>query len=440
MAVVGIVAWGAYLPRRSALKRPEPDAVARSAAAWDEDSFTLALEAGRRSLEMHAGRDGREIDSVFLTRAGDGFEAGDRALVMALGLGEAVRIVALPPGADGPADALELALDQVETGRAGAALVLGASCGAAEGDGAAALVASGDPLVLLEGRARVNLSFLWAGGPDGVLAPARYDQREVVGPGLRSAVDRALGADTGVDHWSLSSPDGYDVARGLGFGPSPLGGDRPYSYAPGADYLLRLVELVAAAKEGDRMLAVNVGERAVASVWRAVAGGLEGSALAEGAETLDYAAHTLERRRRELEPGRVIDAMDYVREADRVLRHEGSRCTSCDRITVRSRTTSGTATELGRCDACGAGVEPVALARRATLRALTRSYLTPEERGAPTTHVVCDIDGGGRLMTELAGGESDDVEIGARVTLTLRRGYREHGRAIYFWKAVPHGD
>ena len=438
MAVAGITAWGAHLPRRSALKRPEPGAAARTAAAWDEDSFTLALEAGRRALEMHAGRGGAPIEAVFIVRAGDRFEAGDRALATALGLAEEVRTMALPAGADGAADALDLALDRVETRAAGAALVLGASCGAGDGDGAAAVVMSADPLVALERRARVNLRFLWAGGADGVLSPTRHDHLEVVAPGLRSAVDLALGSSTAVDHWSLSSPYGAGVARGLGLPACPLAGDRPYSYAPGADALLRLVDLVAGAEEGDRLLALIAGERVAAFVWQVVGAIPDAPPPAAGDEPLDYAAHALQLHLRDLEPARIIDAMDYIRDADRILRHEGSCCRACERTTLRSRTTSGTAGELTRCDACGGAVVPVPLAREATVRSFTRSFMTPEERHVPTTHVVCDIDGGGRLMTEVAGGEPDDVAIGTRVTLTLRRGYREQGRAIYFWKAVPH--
>lgn len=437
MAVPGIAAWGAHLPRRSALKRPEPGAVAGAAAAWDEDAFTLALEAGRRALEMHAGRGGWPVESVFIVRAGDRFEAGDRALVTALGLGEEIRIMALPAGPDGPVDALDLALDQVAAGSVRAALVIGASCGAGDGDGAAAVVVGADPLVALERRARVNLRFLWAGGPDGVLAPARHDEREVVTPGLRSAVGRALGSHTALDHWTLSSPGGHGAARGLDLDPAGRARGPGASYAPGADALLRLVDLLEVAREGDRMLAMTVGERATAFVWQ-VAGALPEASSPPVTEPLDYAAYTLQQRRRDLEPARIIDAMDYVRDADRVLRHEGSRCGACARVTLRSRTTSGTAGDLARCDACGGDVTVVPLARDATVRAFTRSFMTPEERDMPTTHVVCDIDDGGRIMTEVAGGEDDDVEIGTRVTLTLRRGYREHGRAIYFWKAVPH--
>jgi len=87
-AGVGIASWGCYLPRRSAIKRSDHDATPRTAAAWDEDSFTMALEAGRRCLDMHAERRGEGVDAVLVVRPGDRFEAGDRSLATALGLGD----------------------------------------------------------------------------------------------------------------------------------------------------------------------------------------------------------------------------------------------------------------------------------------------------------------------------------------------------------------
>lgn len=441
--VAGVAAWGAYLPGRTAIKRPDPGCPARTAAAWDEDTFTMAVEAARRCLAMYEGRGGAPVDSVFVVRAREPLEAGDRALLVALGLPDAVRLVALPATGDGQADALDLALSAVQTRRAAAALVVGASCAVGDGDGAAAVVVSADPLLALEARAVVNLPFLWDGGPDGALAPARYEQQEVVAPRLREVVDAVLagaGADTAdLDTWALSSFIGPAAARGLGLRSSSLGGDQPFTYAPGADLLLRVVLLCSGAGRRQRLLALNVGERAWASVWRVVADAPDSPPVSAGGATLDYAAYTREIARRGLEPGRVLDPMDYVRDAPALLRGEGARCGACGRVTARARATSGTAADHGRCDACGGDLQPVSLGREATVAAFTRSELTAAEQAQPTTYLVCDIDGGGRLMSEIAGGEDGNVAVGSRVTLTLRRGYREDGRALYFWKAVPHG-
>lgn len=449
----GIEAWGHYLPRTLAHKSPQPDVAARTAASWDEDTFTMGVEAGRECLRMRdrhpAASDLSPIEAVFTIRSAEPYEGGVRPLLTALGLGDEVRMIELPAGDDGPADALDLALAQVGSAALRSVLVIGASChprpGESEalGDGAAAVIVGSEPLFESLGVAFANLGFFWSGGAEGQLVPKRFEQREVAGPGLRGVTERALNtqgwAGAQIDAWSLSSPAGHHLARELELDPGPLGEDQPYSYATGADLLIRLAALCDSAKAEDRLLAVNLGERAHAFLWRASAELPARAGTAYPAPRwIDYAAYTLAAKSRELSARQDIDPMDYLREADAVLRLEGSRCRSCARVMVMSSVTSGAGPFQGRCDECGGPVEPVALARRGSVRSFTRSHM---EDGEPTTYVICDLDGGGRLLLELADPDDDtQVEIGDRVRLALRRGYREQRRTLYLWKAVAeHG-
>jgi uncharacterized OB-fold protein len=49
---------------------------------------------------------------------------------------------------------------------------------------------------------------------------------------------------------------------------------------------------------------------------------------------------------------------------------------------------------------------------------------------------VIDVDGGGRLLVQVADAAPDDVRIGARVRLTLRRLHMGGGLPNYYWKAL----
>jgi uncharacterized OB-fold protein len=57
----------------------------------------------------------------------------------------------------------------------------------------------------------------------------------------------------------------------------------------------------------------------------------------------------------------------------------------------------------------------------------------------PVSYAVCDLDGGGRLLAELAGGVATAAEIGDPVDLVLRRGTAAAGSVLYLWKAAPRG-
>lgn len=456
--VAGIGAWGVYLPSMRAQKSPQPGAPLRTAGDWDEDSFTMALEAGRSCLRMHderAGDDGRPIpiEAVLVARSTEPSEAGSWALITALGLGDEVRVLEFPADADGPADALDIALAQVEAGRLQAVLIVGASCrhaapqpngeAPAEGDGAAAVVVSRAPLLELVGRAFANLRFFWSGGQAGDLTPARFEQREIIEPGVYAAAASVLG-DQGwsaseIDAWELSSPTALAVGRRLRLEPGGFSGDQPFSYAGAAEFLLRLAGLCGAAQEGHRLLALNVGERAWAYLWKATGVTHAHSAGERTREnhTLDYPGYTLlAAKARSVVASRDVDTMDYLRESDSLLRLEGTKCRSCSRITAQSSVTAGTGTAAGHCDACGGPTERVALARRGTIRSFTRSHIGEVERVEPTIYTVCDLDGGARLIIEVAEAQGDRVEIGQEVRLVLRCGYRERGRSVYLWKAV----
>ncbi len=57
----------------------------------------------------------------------------------------------------------------------------------------------------------------------------------------------------------------------------------------------------------------------------------------------------------------------------------------------------------------------------------------------PIVFAVIDFDGGGRLPMELTDVDADDVRVGGRVEMTFRRLFTADGVHNYFWKARPIG-
>ncbi len=457
-AVAGIGAWGAHLPSRLAAKSPAADVTPRTAGDWDEDWFTMALEAGESCLRMHAERGAQvPVEALLISRSLDPSQAGSWSLLTALGLDDGVHVLELPDGLDSCADALDIAFAHVEAGRWQAALVVAASCrrpalrrgdrDAVGGDGAAAIVVSRAPLIELAGRACVNLRFFWSGGPGGTLVPARLEQTKVIEPGVGVAVAAVLDeegwARSDVDRYELSSPDpsvASAVARVLEVERAALGGDQPFSYARGAEFMLRLVRLCETATKGDRLLTLNVGERAWAYLWKALDGarGEATSSLPSAERVVDYAEYALlVAKSRDVVASRNINPIDYLRESEPLLRLEGTKCLACSKVAVGSRIAAGTAKAGGRCPACGGSTEPVALARECTVLSYTHSRMSEAERDEPTTYAVCELDGGGRTILEVTGDQDQPVEIGARLRLLLRRGYHDRGHSLYLWKGVP---
>lgn len=79
------------------------------------------------------------------------------------------------------------------------------------------------------------------------------------------------------------------------------------------------------------------------------------------------------------------------------------------------------------------------LQKSGVLFTFTHDYLVPGLT-VPTTMAVVDLDGGGRLFTQMTDSDPKEVRIGMRVSLEYRKFHEGGGFANYFWKAVPSVD
>jgi hydroxymethylglutaryl-CoA synthase len=120
----------------------------------------------------------------------------------------------------------------------------------------------------------------------------------------------------------------------------------------------------------------------------------------------------------------------YVwREKEANIRLVGQRCKKCQAVQFPHRHI---------CTNCRSReeLEPTPLERMGTIFTFTHDYVFPNEFG-PVTMVVIDLDGGGRIFTQMTDYDPSYVKIGDRVRLSFRKLHEGGGYPNYFWKAVP---
>ncbi|MHB1712624.1 MAG: OB-fold domain-containing protein [Acidimicrobiales bacterium] len=469
----GIVSWGVYLPHWR-LDRQSIGAAfgtpggrgTRAVASYDEDTTTMAVEAGRRALAVP--RAPVPDDLYFSTPAPAYLDKTNATTVhAALGLPPrtgaydlggsvrsgwaAMRLGALV-GAQNPTMAV---LSDLRTGLPG---------GAEEsqgGDGAAAFVFAPEGAVAdVIGRASVTDEFLERWRVPGETASRQWEDRfgeEVYLPLATAAFTGAL-ADAGlaprdVDHLVVTGLH----ARAVGSLRRNLGvpADR---VAP--DYLAQvgnlgvahagigLADVLERAAPGQVVVVLVVADGADAVVLRATealgdvqaarrAVGLVPVAdlVGEGRADLPYAVFLTWREQIRREPPRRPDPERP--DAPAMLRNEAfkfgfsaSRCRECGFIHLPPSRACLSCRSVDR-------MEPQRLADvKGTVATFTVDRLA-FSLSPPMVGAVIDFDGGGRYRGEMTDVDPGAISIGTRVEMTFRCLYTAQGVHNYFWKARP---
>lgn len=117
------------------------------------------------------------------------------------------------------------------------------------------------------------------------------------------------------------------------------------------------------------------------------------------------------------------------REQKQNLALYGVRCRKCETVFFPARRV------CPRCETKDA-FEPQKLARHGRLATFSKDRLYPGPE-SPTVMAVIDLDGGGRLFTQMTDCDPEALQIGMEVELTLRKFHEAKGYAHYFWKAKP---
>ena len=110
-----------------------------------------------------------------------------------------------------------------------------------------------------------------------------------------------------------------------------------------------------------------------------------------------------------------------------VYRLIGTKCKDCGHITYPRRKI---------CPTCGSlNSEEHKLSRRGTVQTYTINWVTPPGLEPPVPIIIVDLEGGGRyqgVITEVT--QPEEVKIGGKVEMVLRKVWTDRGLNIYGYK------
>jgi hydroxymethylglutaryl-CoA synthase len=420
--------------------------------AADEDTLTLAWDASSRALRA-ANVAAGDIDALFWGTSRPPFAEGPSHafLAAAIGLADHAGGALFAGSTHSGIEAVLAAADAVAGGSARHALVVAsdalrpgpgtgfeARCGA----GAAAIVLGFEGGTAgLGGRVTRSRPLLDRYRGDGELDnrdvyDARLFREEIFLPMTGEVVDALSSFD--ISAWSLPDPDG----RLGGVLAKRAGGGAPASapvYAAIGDAGAAAALIGAAAAMDARGLlgVVATGGGRTTGIVIDVEAPVPGAATTldalAGGTSVSY-AEALRARGQLVPTGETIpmgvppESAMFVRGASEMLGLVGGRCVDCGTISTPPSIHP-------HCINCGGPkLEPVPVARGGAVHTFVVNHTMPAPFVAPLPIAVLDMDDGARLMLQ-AVGTGDDMEIGRRVELVLRKYAHERGVPVYGFKA-----
>jgi hydroxymethylglutaryl-CoA synthase len=479
--VVGIIAFGAYVPRLRLQRKSVVDANAwfnaglrahgkgeRAMANWDEDAITMGLEAARDCL---AGLDRGRVARVVLASTSLPYADRQNAGVVKEALNLADGVGAMDVAGSQKAGTTAL-LDALYAAGGGAGEVL---CLAAEkrtpqpgsemelvgGDAAAGfLVGDADPLATFLGGHSVSIDFVDHFRAHDQAFDYSWESRWIRDEGyakIAPAAVKAALAKTGlaagdIDRFVMAAP-----MKGVNEAVAKASGVRADAVqdalgavlgdAGPAQPLILLAHALEQASPGQTVMVVGFGQGCDVLIFRTT------QALAKPAERLGVSGW-LERRkpetnyikylsfngqislergmRAEIDQKTALTALYRSRKA--VLALVGGRCVKTGTVqfpkseisVAQNDRTVGTQEDYPLADR---------VARITTYTADSLGY-SPDP---PTYYGMIDFDEGGRITTEFVDVDAEAVKVGApmRMMFRIKAMDEQRGFAKYFWKAVP---
>ncbi|MBI4516788.1 MAG: OB-fold domain-containing protein [Deltaproteobacteria bacterium] len=463
--MVGITSWATYVPRwrldrsliRQAWGTSQP-AGSRAVANFDEDALTMAAEAVRQVAAAGA----TAVRGLYFASASAPYWEKQCAAVVATACDLPRRMVTADFAGSVRAGtgALLAAIRAAQAGAADDAVVVAADARLAApeseiegflGDAAAA-VRVGTRQVAAEFLDAVSLAeqftYLWRIDSDRFVQtqPGKFSNTYGYGRDLGEAIAALLKANqlkpADIAKLALYSPDARaaaDLAKSLGFDPKqqlPPALATTIGCAGNAEAFLQLAAALEEAKPGERIIVGSFGEGADALLFRvteAVGAARPQASLRDWIE----AGTPLPSYQRYLkyrsivagdEPGEAIANVLEFRELKQDMRWYGSRCRVCGTVQF----------PMARvCIKCrGRELEDQRLERCGTIFTFTVDHLAASLE-QPLAMAVVDLDGGGRVYLQVSDAAPEAVQVGARVTMSLRHLHDGGGNHNYFWKARP---
>ena len=467
--MVGIVSYGAYIPiYRLSRDLPWltwgglPVGGERSVANFDEDSITMAVEAGNNCLQ---GFNREEIDGLFLASTTTPYKEKQCAglVAEALDLKRNIRTADFTNSIRSATIALRAAMDAIAAGSAKKILVVAADCRIgmpsteyeqAFGDGAAAILLSKSDLIATIDACHTHyddIMDLWR--LDNDTHVRFWEDRFIVEHGYLNNTAEAVKAllkEQGLKPADITKAVLYthdarrhqQVARNLGFDYKTQVQDSLFSNVgnTGAAYaLMMLAGALEQAKAGDKLLLANYGDGADAFILT-VTGEI---------------AKLTPRRGIKYHLDSKLPLMSY----DKYLRYRGIlqgyafwENQSAATVSWRDRRWNINC-RGGKCLACGNinfppqricmycqskdQFEEVRLAdRRGKLFTYSKDSLGPS-LDSPIILCIIDFDDGGRFYAQMTDRDPDKIELEMPVELTFRWMHSERGIRNYYWKCRP---
>lgn len=480
--MIGITAFGAYLPRLRLSRKAIVEANAwaapglraqgkgeRAICNWDEDSLTMAVEAARDCLP---GRDRRGIAAVNLASTSLPFEDRLNAGVVAqaLNLGENVETLDVTSSQRAGTSALLAALRTLAPDRGGPVLFIAAdnrrtkAGGVQEmvfGDGAAALLlGTQDVVAAFRGAHSVAVDFVDHYRGQDREFDYNWEERWIRDEGYMKIVPKAVSGALGnagvaageVSHFILPCTLGrvvQSIAKRVGIPESSVRDNLHLTCgeAGTAHPLLMLVDALQEAKPGEKILMAGFGQGCDALVFEVT------DAIAGLSPRLGVKGH-LARRKEETNYAKFLAFRNLVTR-DKGMRAELDNQTALTQLYRRRQMLLGLVG--GRCRICGTRqfpktnvcVNPNCGAFRsqddeffaeAPCRVLTWSadHLT-YTMDPPAHYGMVQFEEGGRFLANFTDVDAGKVSVGMPMRMMFRikdyddiRGFRR-----YFWKAAP---
>ena len=244
-----------------------------------------------------------------------------------------------------------------------------------------------------------------------------------------------------IAHVALSSPDGKShliAAKKLGFDPKQLVevalADGGLTGAPLPITLL--CKALDKAAPGEFVLTIGHGDGADAVLFRVTDEKRKGNKTSATVSPLNIPTYSIYRKQRDFnrtatEEGGVISNVTLEQEERQNVRLHATHCPNCNTVQFPITVV---------CVHCHnrSGLQEIKMRRRGSIFTFTKDYLY----NAPVSPVgvgVIELEDGARFYCQLTDIDTEAIEIGQRVQLTLRR--LKHGGRMhhYYWKCRPVG-
>lgn len=479
--MVGIVAYGAYVPRLRLNRQAVYEANKwfapglrglskgeRSMANWDEDSITMAVEASRDCLTSHKAEDVRNIYFASTTHP---FKDRQNAGVIGTALNVEQNLSAMDVGGSLKAGTSAL-IAGLNASRDGAPSLVAAAdkrmarvASANElnyGDGAAALLCGTENVIArLVGHHSVSMDFVDHFRGEDAEFDYGWEERwirdegyaKIVPPAIKAALAACKLTGGDITHFimpSLMPAVPKLMAKMAGIGESTVRdlmgaslGDTGAAHA-----LVMLVDALESAKAGDRIMVVAFGQGVDTLVFEVTA---EKDKLPARKGLSGWMA-----RRKEEKNYMKFLAFNDMLPIDKGMRAEFDKKTALSVLWRKRDMIYGLVG--GKCRVCGTvqfprsqvcvnpnchamdSQDPYAMAGlECSVMSFTADSLTYSP-DPPAYYGMITFPEGGRFMADFTDSDKDQVKVGAKMRMTFRirdNDQMRGGFKRYFWKATP---